>query len=114
MGERRGDPGFDIGRGVEPDPADADGFDHGGEIRVLERAVVEHDRLHRQAELRETAEVAHQPSGRQQCVSWHPAQERNAVVHGRPPRSISSQASHRKIERERVMPVPPAGPSKVR
>jgi hypothetical protein len=77
MGERPGDAGIDLGRVFEPDAADADCFGHRREIRVpelcagvekargflleldkAERAVVEHDDFHRQAELHEAEKVA--------------------------------------------------------
>ena len=70
MGKRRGDSLSTSAGSVEPDPADADRLGHRGEVRILElraeiekargflleldeaeRAVVEHDDLHRQPEL---------------------------------------------------------------
>jgi hypothetical protein len=35
MGECRSDAGLDVARVLEPDPADADSFGHGREIRIL-------------------------------------------------------------------------------
>ncbi len=79
MSQSRSDSGFDLGRVFEPDPAHADGLCHGREIRILklraggeearrllfeldetERAVVENDDLHGQAQLRQAQEIAHQ------------------------------------------------------
>src|SRR6266446_7195183 len=73
MSKGAGDSGIDFGRVFEPDPAYANGFRHRREIRVLEfrasiqkargflleldeaeRAIIEYDDLHRQAELHET------------------------------------------------------------
>ena len=72
-------PSLDVARIFEPDAANADRLGHGGEIRILElgaevqearrllleldeaeRAVVEDDDLHRQAELLEAQQIAHQ------------------------------------------------------
>ena len=79
MGERRGDAFVDLGGILDPDPAHADGFRHGREIRVLEiraggeetrrfllkldeteGAVVEDNDFHRQAQLHQAEEIAHQ------------------------------------------------------
>ena len=79
MSESSRDALLDIGRVFEPDPADADGFGHCGEVRVVEIgaewektggflleldeaecAIVEHDHLERQAELHQAEKVAHQ------------------------------------------------------
>jgi hypothetical protein len=79
MGECRSDAGLDVARVLEPDPAHADSFRHGREIRILEfraggeeacrflldldeakGAVVEHDDFYRQTQLHQAEEIAHQ------------------------------------------------------
>src|ERR1700692_389395 len=79
MRERGGDTLINLRGVLEPDPAHARRFGHGGKVGVLEagavvekaggllldldeteRAVVEHHDLHRQSELRETQKIAHQ------------------------------------------------------